>query len=111
MNKINFYQKKYEALETFYGWIDQGSKYDIAVEQSIYYNHGLEEIDEIILNITIATRYSRCGKTISEQFKRRLETIISKAKMLDLQEYGLTDDEIKVFNEDVEEVEALILML
>lgn len=61
MNKINFYQKKYEALETFYGWIDQGSKYDIAVEQSIYYSYKLEEINEIILNITIATRYSRSG--------------------------------------------------
>lgn len=38
------------------------SEYDIAVEQSIYYKHGLEEIDEIILNITIAIRYSRCEK-------------------------------------------------
>lgn len=111
MKEINFYQKKYEALETFYGWIDQGSEYDIAVEQSIYYNHGLEEIDEIILNITIATRYSRCGKTISGQFKRRLETTISKAKMLNLKEYGLTDEEIKVLNEEVEEVEALILVV
>lgn len=109
MKRINFYQKKYEALETFYGWIDQGSEYDIAVEQSFYYNHGLEEIEEIILNITIATRYSRCGKTISEQFKKRLETVISKIKTLNLQEYGLTDEEIKVFNEEVEEVEALIL--
>ena len=36
----------------------------MAVEQSIYYNHGLEEIDEIILNITIATRYSECGENI-----------------------------------------------
>ena len=44
--------------------IDQGSEYDMAVEQSIYYNHGLEEIDEIILNITIATRYSECGENI-----------------------------------------------
>lgn len=109
MGKINFYQKKYEALETFYGWIDQGSEYDIAVEQSIYYNHGLEEIDEIILNLTIATRYSRCGKKVSEQFKNRLEIIISKAKRLNLQEYGLTEVEIKVFNEELEEVEASIL--
>ena len=81
----------------------------LAVEQSIYYNHGLEEIDEIILNITIATRYSRCGRKISEQFKKRLEIIISKAKMLNLQEYGLTEMEITVFNEEIEEVEALIL--
>ncbi len=108
MKEINFYQKKYEALETFYGWIDQGSGYDIAVEQSIYYNHGLEEIDEIILNITIATRYSRCGKAVSKEFKKRLETTILKAKMTNLQEYGLTDEEIKVFNEEIEEVEALI---
>ena len=108
MNKINFYQKKYEALETFYGWIDQGSEYDIAVEQTAYYNHGLEEIEEIILNITIASRYSRCGKTISEQFKKRLETAISKVKTLNLQEYGLTDEEIKVFSEEIEEVEVLI---
>lgn len=107
MNEINFYQKKYEALENFYGWIDQGSEYDIAVEQSIYYNHGLKEIDEIIQNITIATRYSRCGKTISEPFKKRLEISVSKAKTLDLTEYGLTDEEIKIFNEEIEEVEAL----
>lgn len=111
MNNINFYQKKYEALETFYGWIDQGSDYDVAVEQSIYYNHELEEIDEIIFNITIATRYSRCGKKISEQFRKRLGNIIPKYKSLDLQEYGLTEEEISVFNEEIEEVEALILSL
>lgn len=68
-------------------------------------------MDEIILSITIATRYSRCGKTISEQFKKRLEDIIPKYRSLDLQEYGLTEKEISVFNEEVEEVEALILSL
>ena len=77
----------------------------------LYYDHDLEEIDEIILNITIATRYSRCGKTISEQFKKRLEDIIPKYRSLDLQAYGLTENEISVFNEEVEEVEALILSL
>lgn len=109
MKKVEFYKKKYEALETFYGWIDQGSDYDIAVEQSIYYNHGSEEIDDILLNITIATRYARCGKSISEQFKKRLLIMISKYKMLNLQEYGLTDEEIKVFNEEIDEVETLIV--
>ncbi len=108
MKQINFYQKKYEALETFYGWVDQGSNYDIAVEQSIYYNHGLNEIDEIILNITIATRFSRCGKEISNQFRTRLEGILQKAKVINLFEYGLDDDEIMVFNEEIEEVEALL---
>lgn len=107
--KIEFYKKKYEALESFYGWVDQGSDYDIAVEQSIYYNHETEEVDEIILNITIATRYARCGKTISEQFKKRLVLMISRYKMLNLREYGLTDAEIKVFDEEIEEVETLIV--
>ncbi|MBR4083793.1 MAG: hypothetical protein IKK33_05870 [Lachnospiraceae bacterium] len=95
MKKINFYQKKCQALEIFYGWIDQGSEYDIAVEQSFYYNSGLEEIEEIILNITIATRYARCGKTIPEQFKKSLETTISKAKALNLNECGFSDEELK----------------
>lgn len=108
MKKINYYQKKYDAMEIFYGWIDQGSEYDIAVEQSIYYNQGMEEIDEIILNITIATRFARCGKRISEQFRKHLEIVLHKAKMLNIKEYGLTDDEIKVFYEELEEVEALI---
>ena len=61
------------------------------------------------MNLTIATRYSRCGRKISEQFKNRLEIIVSKAKILNLQEYGLTEEEITVFNEEIEEVEALIL--
>ena len=67
MERINFYEKKCQALEIFYCWVDQGSEYDIAVEQSLYYNSRLPEIDKIILNITIATRYARCGKIISNQ--------------------------------------------
>lgn len=109
MKFINLYQKKYEAMETFYGWVDQGSSYDIAVEQSVYYNHSLDVIEEIILNITIAVRFSRCGKKISEQFKKRLKIILDKYRTIDLQEYSLTDEERMLFNEEIEEVEALIL--
>lgn len=105
---MNFYQMKCKALEIFYGWIDQGSEYDIAVEQSFYYNPGLEEIEEIILNITIATRYARCGKEISAQFKKRLESVIPKVKTINMNEYGLSDEEIRAFNEDIKEAEALI---
>ena len=111
MEKFNFYKKKYEALETFYGWVDQDSEYDTAVEQSIYYNHSLEGIDEIIFNITIAVRFARCGKTVSEQFKRRLEKILLKYRSLHLEDYCMTDEEMQVFTEEVNEVEALILMI
>ena len=108
MNKFNFYQKKYEALETFYGWVDQGSSYDVAVEQSIYYSKSMDELDEIIINITIATRFSRCGKKVSNQFKNRLNNIILNYKMLNLEKYGLSKDERALLDEEIEEVEYLI---
>lgn len=108
MKKINFYEKKCQALEIFYCWVDQGSEYDIAVEQSLYYNSGLPEIDKIILNITIATRYARCGKIISNQFYSNLKSIIPKAKELDLEQYGFSEEEIKVFKEEIQEAESLI---
>ncbi len=109
MRKINFYKKKYQALQSFYAWVDYGSEYDLAVEQALYYRGcEWEEIDEIIVHITIATRYARSGKNIAEDFKERLESTIPKAKMLNLKEYGLTDDEIKVFKEDIKEAESLI---
>lgn len=60
------------------------------------------------MNITIATRLSRCGKTISNKFKNRLENIISKYKTLNLEEYELTDDEKIILNEEVKEIERLI---
>ena len=98
-------------MEIFYGWVDQGSEYDTAVEQSIYYNQGLEEIDEIILCITIAIRYSRCGKKISSQFRNRMETVLFKAKGLSMKEYGLTEDELDSFYEDIKEVEGLLSVI
>lgn len=110
MDKVNFYKEKYEALETFYGWIDQGSKYDVAVEQSVYYNKKMDELEEIIFNITIATRFARCGKTISDRFKSRLEKLIRKYKNLNIENYGINSDEKIIFDEEVEEVQALIQM-
>ena len=108
MEKINFYEKKCQALEIFYGWVDQGSEYEIAVEQSLYYNSRLPEIDKIILSITMATRYARCGKTISAQFCSHLKSILPKAKALDLEQYGLSEKEIKVFQEEIQEAESLL---
>lgn len=108
MEKINFYEKKCQALEIFYCWVDQGSEYDIAVEQSLYYNSRLPEIDKIILNITIGTRYARCGKVISDQFRSSLKSVIPKAKELDFIKYGFSEKEIKVFKEEIQEAESLI---
>ena len=73
MNKINFYEKKYNALDIFYEWEDCGSEYDIAVEQAFYYKRELSEIDEMIYTITIATRYARSHRKISEQLKKDLK--------------------------------------
>lgn len=108
MKKINFYEKKCQALEIFYGWVDQGSEYDIAVEQSLYYNSRLPEIDKIILSITIATRYARCGKRISNPFRSSLKSVIPKAKELNFETYDFSEKEIKVFREEIQEAESLI---
>lgn len=109
MEKQNLFQKKYDALELFYGWIDQGSDYNVAVEQSIYYNKQLDELDEIILIITIATRFARCGKEITVKFKEKLNDVILKYKELDLDKYNLSEEEINILNEDIEEVEDLTM--
>lgn len=108
MEKINFYAKKCQALEIFYGWVDQGSEYEIAIEQSLYYNSRLPEIDKIILVITIATRYARCGKAVPKLFVATLQAVIPQAKQLNLEEYGCTSDEIKIFKEDLQDAVALL---
>ncbi len=110
MSKVNFYKMKYEALEMFYGWVDQNSDYDVAVEQSIYYNKKTDELDEIIFNITIATRFARCGREVSNKFKERLERVISEYKNIDLDRYCLSNSEINVLNEEIDEVKELIQM-
>lgn len=108
MEKVHFYKKKCQALEIFYGWVDQGSTYEIAVEQSLYYNQGLPEIDQIILTITMATRYARCGKVISKQFHSHLTSILPKAKALDFEQYGFSEEEINIFQDEIQEAESLI---
>lgn len=68
------------------------------------------KVDLIIFNITIATRFARCGKIIPDSFKGRLEKSIIKYKDLDLEQYGLNNEEKNIFNDEVEEVQGLILM-
>lgn len=38
MERLGFYEAKYTALESFYGWVDQSSSYEVAAEQC---NHEL----------------------------------------------------------------------
>ena len=109
MNCVNYYQKKYEALDTFYGWIDRGSDYKIAVEQTEYYEHKTDIIDVAIMNITIAATFVRNGKEISTTFRESLMDILPEVKKLNLKEYGLTDDEIIDFYTEIKEVEKLIM--
>lgn len=61
-----------------------------------------------LLNITIGTRYARCGKVISDQFRSSLKSVIPKAKELDFEKYGFSEKEIKVFKEEIQEAESLI---
>ena len=109
MKKINFFEKKYYSLESFYGWVDQGSDYDLAIDQTLYYDHFTDKMEEIIENITIATRFARSGKELPKDFKESLKTIVAEAKAINLDEYEFSDKEKKVFKEDLEEIEALIM--
>ncbi len=108
MKNINFYQIKYKTMETFYDWVDYGSEFDIAVAQTIHYTGPVEEIYEIIMLITIATRFERSGRKVDSSFKKDLEAILSKCKKLDFDEYTLTDYEKKMFKSEIREVELLV---
>ncbi len=109
MKKINFYEKRYHAMDEFYSWVDQGNPYDIAVDQGSEYNSWSDDIDEIIYYVTIASRFARGGRTISDRFKETLETIIPRARELNLAEYGLTQYEIDCFDEDIIDAAGYIL--
>lgn len=87
--------------QIFYSWVDQGNEYDIAVDQGSYYCIWKDELDEIMYYVTIASRFARGGRQISDSFKETLKTIIPRARALNLEEYGLTQHEIECFEEDV----------
>lgn len=108
MNEINFYKEKYYALDNFYCWVDQGSSYQVAVGQSFYYNKKMNEMQELIIAVTIATRFARCGRTIDSEFREYLGEVIVKGEILDFAAYGLTDAEQKVLNEEIREIKLCI---
>lgn len=101
MKEINFFKARYYAMDIFYSWVDQGSPYDIAVDQGSEYNYWSDDIDEIMYYITIASRFARGGRQVSDRFKKTLEDIVPRARNLDLPQYGLTPYEIECFNEDI----------
>lgn len=108
MDKINYYKRKCIALESFYCWVDQGSSYNVAVEQAMYYSYTMSELDEIITLITIATRFERSGKEVTEKFAKKLTEIISKYDSLDLKQYDISEEEQRSLQNNVEEVRAMI---
>ena len=108
MEKVNFYKEKYNALENFYGWIDQGSSYEIAIGQSFYYSKKLNKFQEIIMAVTIATRFARCGRALPDKFQFQLKELLADSENLNSQDYGLSEDEQRVLNEEIEEVKLSI---
>lgn len=108
MERINFYQEKYDALENFYGWIDQGSSYEVAVGQSLYYSKELNKFQELIMTVTIATRFARCGRSLPEKFQLQLRELIDRSENYNFLDYGLSEEEQKVLNEEIEEIKLSI---
>lgn len=108
MEKINFYKEKYDTLEIFYGWIDQGSSYEIAIGQSFYYSKELNKFQEFIMAVTIATRFARCGRTLPDKFQFQLKELLADSENLNSLAYSLSEEEQRVLNEEIEEVKLLI---
>ncbi|CAM2895347.1 deaminase domain-containing protein [Hathewaya histolytica] len=108
MNKYNFYESKFRTLESFYMWVEQGSTYDVAASQCMYYDQPQNELDEIVMSITIGTRFARCGKALGDDFKQVLKKKIESFNMLDLSKYNLNEEELKVFKEEISEVSGYI---
>ena len=108
MGRINYYKEKYRALVVFYEWVDKGNDYNTAVELTLQHNQKKDLMEEIILNITIATRFARCDKDIAEKFRSKLYTIVEKAKQINVDVYGFTDREKEEFYDELDEVELEI---
>lgn len=108
MDRVNYYKIKCMALESFYCWVDQGSPYDIAVEQAMYYSYSMNELEEIITLITIATRFERSEKSITKSFEKKLVETIVKYDSLDLNQYNILEEEKHTLENNVEEVRKML---
>lgn len=108
MKKYNLYQSKFRTLESFYMWIEQGSTYNVAVSQCMYYDQPKNELDGVVMAITIATRFIRSEKALEPDFKDALKKKIEYFNTLDLNEYNLNNDELKALKEEICEVEGYI---
>lgn len=111
MERLGFYEAKYMALESFYGWIDQGSSYEIAAEQSVYYDTELREESpfyDLILHIEIANRFVRSGRPIPSQFAKRVQHTLGAADVSSFQEY-CSPQEFARLQEEVTEAEMGVM--
>lgn len=111
INKYDFFKSKFRTLESFYMWIEQGSTYDVAVEQCMYYDRPQNELDDIVIAITIATRFVRSEKPLAEKFKTSLQKKIQHFSTLDLSKYGLNEDELRTLNQEIDEVDSYLHIL
>ncbi len=105
MSKYNFFERKYRILESFYTWIEQGSTYDTAAEQCVYYNRPENDLDKLIIVITVATRFSRSNMMIQESFREKLLKAIDEISKVNLKDY-LIVSEVQVLKEEVEELKS-----
>lgn len=109
MGKYSFYESKFRTLEAFYMWIEQGSTYEVAASQCMHYDQPQNELDGIVMAVTIATRFARCGKPLGNDFKQILKDKIRSFNVLDLSKYNLNEDEMKALKEEISEVSGYIL--
>lgn len=89
-------------------WIEQGSAYNVAFGQCIYYETQESELDDIVILITIGTRFARSNIPISDDNRLSLKKIIARFYQLDLKQFDLSEYEMEVLAEEVREVAGYI---
>lgn len=108
MSNYNFYERKLRTLESFYMWIEQGSSYNVAFGQCMYYNQPQNEFDKLLMAVTIATRFVRSKKSLPQEIIDMLSREILSYKSLNIGAYELKEEEIQVFEEELMEVKGYI---
>lgn len=116
MKEINFYKEKCDTLYAFYDWLDTNrtehiTEYDardVVVDQTIYYSIIEDDLENIIMYITLGTIYARWGRKVHNLFREDLENVIKKYRTLDIEQYTLSKEEKEVLEKEIKEIEMML---
>ena len=108
MSKSYYYERKLRILKEFNTLIKNGSTFDVAVDQCRSNNGYKNRLEEILVPIVIATRFFDMDKPIQFDFRNNLEVMIDKFESLDLEQFGLDENEIDDLSSEVKKIKRFV---